>query len=63
MCGFGSQFTDLMTKLVSSADKDSAFCAVEEAILCIMHGGIIQMKYNLNLKFLIDIVQGLDTSE
>ena len=29
----------LMTKLVLSTDYDSAFCAVEDAIPCIMHGG------------------------
>jgi hypothetical protein len=32
-------FYDLMTKLVSSTDENSAFCAVEDAIPCIMHGG------------------------
>jgi hypothetical protein len=30
---------DFMTKLVSCIDQDSAFCAVEDAIPCIMHGG------------------------
>jgi hypothetical protein len=29
----------LMTKLVESKDYDSAFCQVEDAIPCIMHGG------------------------
>jgi hypothetical protein len=29
----------LMTKLVLSTDYDSAFCAVEDAIPCVMHGG------------------------
>jgi hypothetical protein len=29
----------LMTKLVASIDCNSAFCTVEEAIPCIMHGG------------------------
>ncbi len=30
---------NLMTKLVLSTDFDSAFCAVEDAIPCVMHGG------------------------
>ena len=29
----------LMTKLVASKDYKSAFCEVEDAIPCIMHGG------------------------
>ncbi len=33
------QIYRLMTKLVGSIDRESAFCAVEDAIPCIMHGG------------------------
>jgi len=33
------QIYELMTKLVTSIDHESAFCAVEDAISCIMHGG------------------------
>ncbi len=29
----------LMTKLVLSTDENSAFCAVDDAIPCVMHGG------------------------
>lgn len=29
----------LMSKLVLATDEGSAFCAVEDAIPCIMHGG------------------------
>ncbi len=29
----------LMTKLVSSTDENSAFCAVDDVIPCVMHGG------------------------
>jgi len=33
------QMYGLMTKLVLSIDHDSAFCAAEDAIPCVMHGG------------------------
>jgi hypothetical protein len=33
------QMYGLMTKLVLSIDRDSAFCAAEDAIPCVMHGG------------------------
>jgi hypothetical protein len=33
------QMYNLMTKLVLSIDRDSAFCAAEDAIPCVMHGG------------------------
>jgi hypothetical protein len=33
------QIYGLMTKLVASIDHESAFCAVSDAIPCIMHGG------------------------
>jgi hypothetical protein len=29
----------LMTKLVLSTDENSAFCVVDDAIPCVMHGG------------------------
>jgi hypothetical protein len=35
----GEQMYSLMTKLVSSIDQESAFCAVVDAIPCAMHGG------------------------
>jgi hypothetical protein len=33
------QMYSLMTRLVGSIDQESAFCAVQDAIPCVMHGG------------------------
>ena len=50
-----------MTKLVGSIDHDSAFCAVEDAIPCIMHGGV-RMNEKLFMLVLLEAWESCETN-